>query len=126
MKLHFHVSKTYFFTFLLLLVTEILIALYLHDEIIRPYIGDVLVVILIYCFIKSFFSTPVIPTAIAVLVFAYTIEMLQYFRIVEVLGLQRSRLARVVIGTSFEWIDLIAYTAGALLIVLVEKLRKNR
>ena len=32
---------------LLLLVTEVLIALYVHDSIIRPFIGDMLVVILI-------------------------------------------------------------------------------
>lgn len=117
----FHFNKTYFFAFLFLLITEILIALYLHDEIIRPYMGDLLVVILIYCFVKSFFATPVIPTAIGVLLFAYTIELLQYFRIVEVLGLQHSAFARVIIGISFEWIDMLAYTAGALLIVFVEK-----
>jgi len=125
MKRYFLFSKTYFISFLLLLVTEILIALYLNDEIIRPYIGDLLVVILIYCFVKSFFATPVVPTAIAVLLFAYAIEMLQYFQIVKLLGLQHSTFARVVIGTSFEWIDMLAYTAGALLIVFVEKVPKT-
>ena len=37
---------------LALLVVEILIALYIHDDFIRPYIGDVLVVIVIYTFIR--------------------------------------------------------------------------
>ncbi len=54
----------YFLLFIALLIIEILIALYVHDEIVRPYIGDVLVSILVYCFVKAFFNTPVLKTAI--------------------------------------------------------------
>ncbi len=105
----------------LLFVTEVLIALFVHDQFIRPYIGDFLVVILIYCFVKSFLNTPVVPTAVGVLLFAYTVELLQYFRIVEVLGLQHSRAARIMIGSAFEWQDMLAYTLGILMVVLTEK-----
>jgi len=108
-----------------LFVVEVLIALYLHDRIIRPYIGDLLVVIMIYCFVKSFLNTDVIRTALAVLLFAYIIEVLQYFKFVKLLGLQNSKLASVVLGTSFQWIDLVAYTAGAAIVVAIEKLRKK-
>ena len=38
----------------ILLLTEVLIALYVHDAFVRPYIGDVLVVIVIYTFIRIF------------------------------------------------------------------------
>lgn len=117
-------SPFYFISALLLFVTEVLIALFVHDQFIRPYIGDFLVVILIYCFVKSFLNTPVVPTAVGVLLFAYTVELLQYFRIVEVLGLQHSRAARIIIGSSFEWQDLLAYTLGILVVVLVEKSNK--
>ena len=115
----------YFLLFILLFVVEVLIALYLHDRIIRPYIGDLLVVIMIYCFVKSFLNTDVIRTALAVLLFAYIIEVLQYFKFVKLLGLQNSKLASVVLGTSFQWIDLVAYTAGAAIVVAIEKLRKK-
>jgi Protein of unknown function (DUF2809) len=114
-------SPFYFISALLLFITEVLIALFVHDQFIRPYFGDFLVVILIYCFVKSFLDTPVVPTAIGVLFFAYTVELLQYFRIVEVLGLQHSRAARIIIGSSFEWQDMLAYTLGVLAVVLVEK-----
>ena len=119
----FKFSPFYAFSTLLLFITEVLIALFVHDQFIRPYIGDFLVVILIYCFVKSFLNTPVVPTALGVLVFAYTVELLQYFRIVEVLGLQHSRAARIIIGSSFEWQDILAYTLGVLAVVLVEKRR---
>jgi hypothetical protein len=113
-------SPFYAILTLLLFITEVLIALFVHDQFIRPYIGDFLVVILIYCFVKSFLNTPVMPTALGVLLFAYTVEVLQYFRIVEVLGLQHSRAARIIIGSSFEWLDMLAYTLGILVVVLVE------
>lgn len=108
---------------IILFVIEICIALFVHDQFIRPYLGDFLVVILIYCFLKSFLNTPVVSTAIGVLLFAYTVEVLQYFKLVELLGLQHSRAARIIIGSSFEWQDMLAYTAGIAAVILWEKRR---
>jgi hypothetical protein len=105
---------------LLLFGIEVLIALYLHDRIIRPYIGDLLVVILIYCFVKALVNAPVFPTALGVLLFAYAVETLQYFHVVELLGLGHSKLARVIIGSSFEWMDMLAYTLGIGLVLSIE------
>src|SRR3954469_23359590 len=115
----------YFLLTLFLFIVEVLIALYVHDKIIRPYIGDVLVVILIYCFCRSFLRVPVKPLAISVLLFAFLIELLQYFQIVRVLGLQDSKIARTVIGVGFEWLDLVAYMVGFVMVLAVEK-RRNR
>lgn len=110
----------YFIIAFLLFVVEVLIAMFVHDQFIRPYFGDFLVVILIYCFVKSFLDTPFLKTAIAVLVFSFTLEVLQYFDIVTKIGLGHSKFARTVIGTSFEWIDLIAYTLGIVFVIYVE------
>jgi hypothetical protein len=99
-----------------------LIAKYLDDKIIRPYGGDFLVVILIYCFIKSFFDTSIVKTAIGVLLFSFLVETLQYFDIVNRLGLKNFRIARIVIGTSFSWTDIIAYVLGILTVVSLEYL----
>ena len=116
----------YFILTIVLLVTEILIALFVHDAIIRPYIGDVLVVILIYCFLRSFFNIPVITTAIAVLIFSFTVETAQYFNIINLLGLQHSKLAKIIIGSSFSWMDLITYTIGIVIVLAVEKIFPER
>jgi hypothetical protein len=117
--------KKYFIPALILLIVEILIALYVHDAIIRPYIGDYLVVILLYCLLQSFINAPVVPAAIIVLIFSFVIETLQYFKIVEVLGLQHSTLARVIIGTSFHWIDLVMYALGIVTVLLIEHSRRK-
>jgi hypothetical protein len=119
-------NKRYFLLVLLLFVIEVLIALYAHDPIIRPYIGDLLVVILLYCFLKAFVKIRVLPAAIGVLGFSYVIETLQYFNLVDRLGLGHSSLARVVIGSSFEWIDLIAYTAGIAIVLIIESRRTRK
>lgn len=113
----------YFILFLVIFFTEVLIAMYAHDQVVRPYVGDLLVVILIYCFLQSFLRLPFKKTAIGVLIFSFIVEILQYFKLVELLGLQHSTIARIVIGTSFQWIDLVAYTAGIFIVLIVERRR---
>ena len=122
MNYHLKLNPQYLILSLLLFLIEVLIALYVDDSFIRPYLGDFLVVILIYCFVKSFLNTPFWPTALGVLIFSYAVETLQYFNIVEKLGLQHSKVARIVIGSSFEWLDLVAYTGGIALVLVVEKI----
>src|ERR1700735_3656288 len=118
-------SFAYLLLTVLLFAAEIFIALYMHDAIIRPYGGDFLVVILIYCFVRSFIDTPVLATAIGVLLFAYAVEISQYFHLVNVLGLERSSLAKAVLGTSFSFIDLLMYTLGTITILVVEHLKTS-
>jgi hypothetical protein len=111
----------YFLLAILLFIIEVLIARYVHDSFIRPYGGDYLVVIFIYCVVRSCWQSNVLPVAIGVLIFACFVEMMQYFNAVQLLGLQHSRVARIVIGTQFEWSDIIAYILGILTVVLIEK-----
>ena len=118
-------NPRYFLYAIILFVTEILIAIFAHDPIIRPYVGDVLVVMLIYCAVKAFLNTPVVATAIWVLIFSYVIETLQYFHLVKLLGLQHSSLAKTVIGTDFAWTDILAYTIGIAIVLFAEKKRLN-
>jgi hypothetical protein len=114
-------NRNYLVLALLLFAIEVLIALFVHDNFVRPYVGDVLVVILIYCFIKSFLNLPEFVLALGVLLFAFAIELLQYIKIVNILGLEKSNLARTVMGTSFAWLDMLAYVVGVGLVLLVEK-----
>lgn len=118
-------NKKFFLLTLLLFITEVLIALFVKDRFVRPYVGDYLVVMLIYCFVRTFLNSPVLPTAIAVLLFAYLIETLQYFRLVDRLGLEHNIIAKTVIGYGFSWIDMLAYTLGIITILLLAALKKT-
>ena len=112
----------YFICAVLVFFIEVFIALFIHDGIIRPYIGDILVVILIYCFLRSFLNLSVWTLAVITLLFSWLIEVLQYFKIVELLGLQNSKFAGVVMGTSFSWIDILCYTLGFAIVLLAERM----
>src|SRR5437762_4470575 len=111
-------NRLYFILAVLLFAIEIIIAKFAHDRIIRPYVGDMLVIILIYCFVKSFVDTPVLTTALFVLLFSFTVEGLQYLHLIDKLGLQNSKIAAIILGNSFAWIDMIAYILGTALILL--------
>lgn len=102
----------YFYWTVILFLTEVYIGMFVKDDFVRPYMGDFLVVILIYALIRAFFKYPMLNVAIGVLLFSFLVETLQYFNIVDVLGLGSNRLARTVIGTAFVWEDFIAYTMG--------------
>jgi hypothetical protein len=75
--------------------------------------------------VRSFFNTPVLYTAISVLIFSYLLEILQYFKIVEKLNLQNFKLARIIIGTSFAWVDIVAYSLGIICALFVERMLRN-
>jgi hypothetical protein len=115
--------KGYFGLTVGLFLIEVLIAMYVRDDFIRPYFGDFLVVILMYCFLRAFTNPGVKPTVLAVLMFSYLIEVLQYLNFVEKVGLGNSELARTLIGTSFAWMDIVAYTTGSLAILWFERMK---
>ena len=113
--------KQYFIAAIAILFVEVMIALFVHDKIVRPYIGDALVVVLIYCFVKSFFSLSVLPTAMGGLLFVFFVEGLQYIHFINLIGLEYSAAAKIIIGYSFSKLDLVAYSAGILAVIVVEK-----
>jgi hypothetical protein len=116
----------YFLLTILLTVVEIYIGARMHDAIIRPYGGDFLCVIFLYCLIRSFLSFPVWPTALAVLVFAYVVETLQYFHWADRLGFRKPSLMRTLMGVEFTWIDILCYTLGIGLVLGIEAFVKRK
>lgn len=116
--------KYLFFTVLLFLI-ELAIALFVKDTVIRPFVGDVLVVCLIYCFLRIFLQAEYRKIALGVLFFACLIEIGQYFDYVKLLGLENNRIPSVAMGRTFEWTDFLAYFTGFLLIILLEFLSEK-
>lgn len=47
----------YIISFLMIFCIEVLIALYVRDSFVRPYMGDALVVVLVYSFVRIFIPT---------------------------------------------------------------------
>ncbi|WP_298895571.1 DUF2809 domain-containing protein [uncultured Psychroserpens sp.] len=114
-------NKPFFASSLLLLLTEVGIAAFLSEGFIRHTFGDFLVVILIYCFLRSFIQTKPIYIAIVVFIIAFVIEFLQLFNLLDYLNLRHNEMATIILGSTFEVSDLIAYTLGILTILLIDK-----
>lgn len=106
--------------FACLLIIEVLIALYVRDAFIRPYGGDILVTILLCCFVRIFFPRKIKLLPLWVFLFAVAVEIGQYINIVDLIGLGRIPFFRVLIGTSFSFIDILCYGAGCLLFWVTE------
>lgn len=109
--------------FAVLFLIEVWIALFVHDQIIRPYMGDVLVVIVVYCFVRIFLPDGLRKLPLYVFLFAVLVEALQYLHLVELLGLENNTLARVILGSVFDWKDIGSYAVGCLLLAVFEFIR---
>lgn len=119
MKLYF--SRYYLLATLLLFMVEFAIAYFHFNYFIRGFLGDVLVIVLLYSFLKIFIRNNVFKIAISVLAFAFFVELLQYFKLAEILKIQ-SKVLLAIIGSVFDAWDLVAYSIGFFLILLIEKL----
>ena len=110
----------YIIATILLLTIEVLIALFMHDKFIRPYVGDVLVVVVIYTFIRCFIPEKIRLLPLYVFIFSAGVELLQYIQIVKILGLQDNPFFATLIGTTFDVKDIICYGAGCVILGIFE------
>ncbi|WP_276878084.1 DUF2809 domain-containing protein [Chryseobacterium joostei] len=125
MKLQF--SLKYFLISIFIFLIEVLIATKLKDVFfVRAYLGDVIVVILLYTLVKSFFRVDNQKLIGGILIFSCMVEFAQYFNIAEKLGFREGSLMYIVIGNSFSWIDILCYAAGCLLIYIFVKMTENK
>lgn len=109
-----------------LLGVELWIALFVHDRFVRPYVGDVLVVIVIYTFLRILIPERIKLLPLYIFLFAVTVEVLQYIRIVEVLGLEDNRVLSVLIGATFDWHDILCYGVGGMILLGYERAIKEK
>ncbi|MFD2725569.1 ribosomal maturation YjgA family protein [Hyunsoonleella rubra] len=114
------VNKTYLLLAILLFISEALIAIYLKIGFIRHTVGDFLVVILIYCFFKSFLKVDSIKLAIAVFLFALCIELLQLLNILSLLGMEHNQTAILLLGSTFHVSDVAAYILGVITFLIID------
>ncbi len=104
---------TYLILFCVLLLVEILIALFVRDDFVRPYVGDMLVTVLLCCLIRVFVPNGIKLLPLYVFLFAAAVEIGQYFNVVELLGFSDNQLVSTLLGTTFSVYDLVCYAIGS-------------
>ncbi|MEN9424789.1 MAG: hypothetical protein RL122_2172 [Pseudomonadota bacterium] len=116
-------KKHYALAALTLFIVEVIIATKLNgNHFIRAYFGDFLVVILLYCMAKALYDFDSQRLAIGIFTFSVIVEVAQYFRIADVL--QLTGWARVVVGTSFSFTDVLMYAAGCFVVWWMDHLNR--
>ncbi len=60
-----------------------------------------------------------------VLAFAFLIEFLQLVNILEMFNLQNNHLVKLILGSTFQISDVVAYTLGILTVIIFELKLKN-
>ena len=97
-----------------ILAFEICIAIYAKDGFIRYYLGDVLAAAMLYAFGRAAFRLPPKILALAAFTLSLVIEITQYFKVLEILGVQNYALW-IIFGGTFDWTDIICYAIGCVL-----------
>ena len=127
MMMKFKFNLKYLLLTILIFIVEVLIATVLKDNFfIRAYLGDVIVMMLLYTFVKSFFTVNETKLILGIFAFSCLVEFAQFFNIAEKLGFQPGSLMYIVIGNSFSWIDILCYAVGCLILYLIVKLKSNQ
>ena len=111
--------------FLVLLLAEIGIGLFVHDDFIRPYVGDVLVTVLLCCLSRA--VLPKLHPALPVFGVSLAAELWQWLGLTKKLGFDGTALG-IILGATADWRDVVCYGIGCVLFAAcewgVKKLRR--
>lgn len=117
---------TYIIIFVLLFAIEVSIALFVHDGFVRPFIGDVLVVMLVCAFLRIFIPEKIMLMPVFATLFAVIIEALQYFDFVKLLGLENNPVISTALGRTFDIRDIICYIVGGAIFFAAETVLRRK
>lgn len=112
--------------FTVLLLIEVAIALWVTDDFVRPYVGDMLVTLLLCCLVRIIFLEKPRGLAVYVFFFATVVEIAQYFDYVALLGLADNSFLSVLMGRSFAFADIVCYAVGCIAFWVLEMYIQRR
>lgn len=115
----------YLIAFIVFLLIEVFIAIYVHDAFIRPSVGDMLVVIVLYLGVRIAVPDKYKLLPVWIFIFATFVEGLQYFHLVQVLGVENITFLRILIGSTFDLKDIACYAIGCILLGMYEWIRRR-
>lgn len=114
--IHFRNKRTYYILFaLFFFLIEIGIALFFHSGFIRSYVGDFIVVMLLYTGLMAITNLEIPNGIVIVLGIAIVIELLQLTEFTRSIGLS-GKLIKLILGTTFSFMDILMYVLGLTII----------
>jgi Protein of unknown function (DUF2809) len=109
--------------FLLIIITIILGLLSRHIAGIPLFIGDILWGLMVFFIVRFLFITRSIKwVSVAALSFCYTIEFSQLYQAPWINNIRHTVIGGLILGETFLWGDMLCYTMGIAIGILVERL----
>lgn len=114
------INKVNLLFFLIFFITEIIIGKFADSSgWIRCYAGDILIMPLMYFFIRVFTDLLKKSLPVLLLLFAFLVEFLQNMDICGFLGIDKKSLLAVIIGTKGDLKDIICYIIGTVFVYVI-------
>jgi hypothetical protein len=107
-----------------LFIVLVFIAAYVRDVVVRPYVGDLLVVICLYFLVRGATGAGKYWTAGAVFLLAAIIEYAQTLQLLSWLQLSDVPIVKIVLGSTPAPLDMLLYLTGILIVLLADRDRK--
>ncbi len=108
---------------LLIFIVEVLIAtVWSHHRWLRGFVGDVLAVVWVYFLLKTVFKANRYGLALVALAVGCLVELCQYVATVNGWHFQ-NRALKILLGSVPDWMDVLAYAVGFLLVLAFEAFR---
>lgn len=104
--------------FAAVLAVEVVIALFVRDDFVRPYLGDVLAAVCVYFAARIVFVNKPRFLSVFVTLFAFAVELVQLTNLSEIFG--RGSVFSVIVGGTFDLIDLLCYLVGGTACFLID------
>lgn len=109
--------------FILIIIIIIIGLLSRHYSVIPLFIGDVLWALMVYFIVRFLLIRKSIKTVtIYSLLFCFAIEFSQLYKAPWIDNLRHTLFGRLVLGDTFIWGDLLSYTGGIIIGILVDRL----
>ena len=116
---------TNFIIFFSLAAIEAFIAFFVRDKFFRPYVGDVIVVAMIYYLVRTVFPRGIKFLALYIFLFSTAVEFMQLFGITKILSFGNA-LLEIMLGTTYSTADIICYAVGCIAVCIVESIRRKK
>lgn len=108
------------FLFFFLSLCFIIVQFFDSNRLIRGFLGDLVIVMVLYSFFKSIADFDSVKLSIFIISFSFLLETLQYFKIILLLGFKENYLTKIIFGSVFDPFDLLAYLIGVFLIFSID------
>jgi hypothetical protein len=107
----------------LIFIVEVLIAtVWSHHRWLRGFVGDVLAVAWVYFLFKTVIKANTLGLALAAFAVGCLVELAQYVAAANSWHVQQPVL-KIVLGSVADWMDVLAYAGGLLLVLAFESVR---